>query len=208
MNVRLFATLLIALTFTACSKDEEPEPVITPPAPVISPAEMTSTPQNEVEYTFKAITQGSKYTWDFGDGQTGKGKTVTHTFPKAGNYTVVLKVLDTEEVEHFGEKVIDIDVDNAYILSHGWEIVSGTKEGKEYADANGSAYTFYGNGEGLAGSSIDMPWEFNGDESQVILWPGLEYEVAWNLDELSMWEMAINFTSSKGEAYTYKFEQR
>lgn len=35
------------------------------------------------------------YTWTFGDGQTGTGATVAHTYAAAGNYTATLRVADT-----------------------------------------------------------------------------------------------------------------
>lgn len=34
--------------------------------------------------------------WDFGDGQTGTGSTVDHTYPKMGTYTVTLTVTDAD----------------------------------------------------------------------------------------------------------------
>ena len=34
------------------------------------------------------------YSWDFGDGQTGTGRTVSHTFTDAGNPTVTLTIID------------------------------------------------------------------------------------------------------------------
>ena len=36
------------------------------------------------------------YAWDFGDGSTGKGRTVSHAYAKAGTYTVTLTVTDAD----------------------------------------------------------------------------------------------------------------
>lgn len=42
----------------------------------------------------KSQGENLKYTWDFGDGQTGSGATVTHSYAKGGNYRVMLTVDD------------------------------------------------------------------------------------------------------------------
>lgn len=39
------------------------------------------------------------YFWDFGDGTTSSEPVVTHTFPKAGDYDVTLKVVDTSDLD-------------------------------------------------------------------------------------------------------------
>jgi PKD repeat protein len=41
-----------------------------------------------------AINQVASFSWDFGDGGTGSGQTVTHTFSKAGVFTVQLTITD------------------------------------------------------------------------------------------------------------------
>jgi PKD repeat protein len=38
----------------------------------------------------------SSYAWDFGDGSTGSGVVAVHTYGAAGDYTVVLTVIDDE----------------------------------------------------------------------------------------------------------------
>jgi ELWxxDGT repeat protein len=51
------------------------------------------------------------YSWDFGDGQTGAGPTVTHIFRDNGNYTVTLRVRDTQGGE--GTDTLLVSVANA-----------------------------------------------------------------------------------------------
>jgi len=66
-------------------------------------ASFTFSPKNPLvneEITFDASAStdpdGSivSYEWDFGDGNTGSGKIVTHSYPSAGDYTVTLTVTD------------------------------------------------------------------------------------------------------------------
>lgn len=41
----------------------------------------------------------ASYTWDFGDGKTGVGATTTHTYARAGTYTITLVVTDNKGLE-------------------------------------------------------------------------------------------------------------
>ncbi|MDX1271024.1 PKD domain-containing protein, partial [Bizionia paragorgiae] len=44
---------------------------------------------------FSGSGAGATYTWDFGDGNTATGQTVTHSYPNAGIYQVTLTITDT-----------------------------------------------------------------------------------------------------------------
>jgi parallel beta-helix repeat protein len=48
------------------------------------------------------------YVWLFGDGTTGSGQKVTHTYTKAGNFTVLLSVTDNEGYSDSLSKTIDV----------------------------------------------------------------------------------------------------
>jgi PKD repeat protein len=67
-----------------------------------------SAEQNALEYTFDASgsidtnTEGKidSYEWDFGDGESGSGRTVTHTYSEVGIYEVALTVVDDAGAEN------------------------------------------------------------------------------------------------------------
>ena len=54
------------------------------------------------------------YTWDFGDGTTGYGKVVNHSYMRPGNYTITLTILDNENLSNSTSKQIEVksDLDN------------------------------------------------------------------------------------------------
>ncbi|MCX6092447.1 MAG: PKD domain-containing protein [Candidatus Bipolaricaulota bacterium] len=46
------------------------------------------------------------YAWDFGDGSTGSGKSVVHTYSAAGTYTIILTVTDEWDASDHAAKTI------------------------------------------------------------------------------------------------------
>ena len=48
------------------------------------------------------------YNWDFGDGSSGSGETVTNTYESAGDYTVELKVIDNDGATDTTTQTIDV----------------------------------------------------------------------------------------------------
>lgn len=68
------------------------------PTAVIDASPVSGVPPLEVNFDASESSDPDgnilEYTWDFGDGSTGAGKTTTHTFQGEGNYTVTLTVKD------------------------------------------------------------------------------------------------------------------
>ncbi len=48
------------------------------------------------------------WSWDFGDGETGRGEVVTHTYDKPGTYTVKLTVKDSAGREASIEEKLEV----------------------------------------------------------------------------------------------------
>jgi hypothetical protein len=82
---------------------------LVPPNIVVPPDDLTPTftispsvaPEgSEILFDASASSSTSQnfiasYTWDFGDGRSGSGKTESHVYSVAGNYTVVLSIKDS-----------------------------------------------------------------------------------------------------------------
>jgi PKD repeat protein len=49
-----------------------------------------------------------RYAWDFGDGQTGEGKTITHTYKTAGTFTVKLTLTDDRGAKNSLSRTITV----------------------------------------------------------------------------------------------------
>ncbi len=61
--------------------------------------------------------------WDFGDGKTGTGSTISHTYAEPGTYTVELRILDNRgEKDSSTAEILALEVPQGYLLRHyEWE---------------------------------------------------------------------------------------
>lgn len=87
----------------------------------------------------------ASYAWDFGDGDSGTGKTATHTYAEAGTYTVRLTVTDNDGVVDSADRQITVAPGPATIAADafgrtgsGW----GTADtGGAWSVSGGSAFS-------------------------------------------------------------------
>lgn len=132
------------------------------------------------------------YTWDFGDGSTGEGKTAEHTYSKAGTYTVMLTAADESGNTDTDELVVTV-YDKSYciaeiqVLDANGRVLSDAAAYSElpdmtqsmyYADGNGviplitksGTYDFYffANGYMPYKKSIDLQGISTGDDRQKV----------------------------------------
>ena len=84
--------LLVMAALTGCFGGSQPHAAFTatpdsgfPPLEVAFDAGASSSPNGAI----------LSYDWDFGDGTTGVGETVTHTYPEKGSYQVTLVITDS-----------------------------------------------------------------------------------------------------------------
>jgi PKD repeat protein len=88
-----FMTLLLLLSFSACKKGNTDKDLGV--APTADQVKFTVTPgaTNANIVTLVNQSPGFKALWDFGNGATGDGNTVTAAYPLAGTYTVKLTIV-------------------------------------------------------------------------------------------------------------------
>jgi hypothetical protein len=89
---KLFLASLLALALTGCL----PVPIFeVTPSTARAGTELSFDASGSVVATVPEGNVAVGWSWEFGDGETAKGKTVTHTYDKAGTYTIKLTVTDS-----------------------------------------------------------------------------------------------------------------
>ncbi|MGM9426992.1 PKD domain-containing protein [Hydrogenophaga sp. MI9] len=89
---KIFLGSLLALALTGCL----PVPIFeVTPSTARAGTELTFDASGSVVATVPEGNVAVGWSWSFGDGETAKGETVTHTYEKAGTYTIKLTVTDS-----------------------------------------------------------------------------------------------------------------
>lgn len=137
----------------------------TPPQPIITAAKVTSSSRVtfSAEQSSDSESTLSSYRWDFGDGNTGTGPRVQHTYSKTGEYRVTLQVNDGEGLSNSTRTTEHILLINQYpiadfnspvVVAPGQEF---TLDGSLSTDSDGliTSYEWYNEGELIGtGSTI------------------------------------------------------
>ena len=82
------------------------------------------------------------YAWDFGDGTTGSGKTVAHTYSAAGTFTIILTVTDNWDATDQAAKTVYVTAAEPAGPTASFTVSasSGTSPLNVTFDASGSSY--------------------------------------------------------------------
>ncbi|HTL70378.1 MAG TPA: PKD domain-containing protein [Candidatus Eisenbacteria bacterium] len=97
-----------------------------------------------------------KYTWDFGDGETGEGSVVSHSYQKPGSYRVRLTVDDGKSTECSvaTDALVATVADRASVTLKGTEATCVGRNAHFDAQGTGGKYTWdFGDGETAEGGS-------------------------------------------------------
>ncbi|MDF1694741.1 MAG: S8 family serine peptidase [Saprospiraceae bacterium] len=127
-------------------------------------------------YTFKSkIVGANTYTWDFGDGNTGSGKTVSHTYEESGTFTVILdaenscgSITEMSEVSINLTNVKDLTVED-FVIS------PNPNQGDFYItlpDVEGNELNI--DLISIDGKLLDSKRILNGSSGQVVAWNGIQ----------------------------------
>jgi PKD repeat protein len=129
-------------------------PLLAPPTAFIS-GPGNGTVNQSVNFDGSGSTAGSgsitSYAWDFGDGSTGTGAKVSHTYTKSGTFTVLLTVTNSNNLTDQAQHSITIAG-----LASPKAVISGPSSGTE-----NQAVNFDGSGSTAGSGSItSYAWDF------------------------------------------------
>ena len=148
-------------------------------APTASFTTGMSTPAPGEDVTFDASGSSdpdssiASYAWNFGDGATANGQSVTHSYDSAGDYTVTLSVTDDDDASATASTMVSVSSGNAvpdasFTVSPSTPEPgeSATLDAAESADPDGSITSYewaFGDGTTATGESVTHTYEQTGE---------------------------------------------
>ncbi len=128
------------------------------------------------------------YYWDFGDGNTDSGVTVTHTYSTAGTYTVTLTVVDSNGFTDNDTVVISVSVNNPPTADFSWGAARSTGKTYQFQDKSSDD-----------GAVVKWNWEFGDGTTSSDQNPSHSYTSPGNYTVcLTVWDdKGLNSTTCK-----------
>jgi PKD repeat protein len=118
-----------------------------------------------------------EYGWDFGDGESGSGQTVSHTYDSDGEYTVTLTVTDNEGATESATKTVTLGEQPPVSIKIN---VGGSESGDFMADRqwDGETYGYDGNGSTTVSMNDAVSGTDNDAVFQSVRYQDFTYKVA------------------------------
>lgn len=171
MKIRLaimaVVTAVLALILTGCCLFNQPPMALIQASPTEGPAPLTV----EFDASRSADPNGEiiKYKWDFGDGISGSGITLTHTYNREGSFNVTLIACDKCGAKNSATVVIEVTSANiAPVANFTYSPINPSVGQTASFDASGSydadgeivSYTWdFGNGSNGAGKIVTHAYD-------------------------------------------------
>lgn len=101
--------------------------------------------------------EGARFAWDFGDGATSEGVTATHTYERAGSYTIELTVTERAGKRDTASTMVTPRLTNRGPTASFRHVISGLRisvNASESSDPEGPIYEYawdFGDGETSTG---------------------------------------------------------
>ena len=164
-----FSILLMATIIFMSSCRKDPEPTLTEP-PTAADAVFTYAPSaaNDNIIDFTASNSSMTCNWDFDNGTTGSGATVTAIYPNAGTYTVTLTVFNQGGSASSSQDIVIDQTDPSLLSDPLFAFLTGGVNGpgsKTWVIDSASA-THFGVGPDPVGAAGDYPeyWDAGPNE--------------------------------------------
>lgn len=144
-----------------------------PPPPVPCSAHFSDHQQSgslDVEFEGSMNLPGTTYSWDFGDGTTGSGMDITHTYAAAGSYNVCLTVTLTDSTG--AVLCTDTDCDSVTVSAPQPAPVNCSAHFRYFTMRGDTSVRFFG---GFATDVITYAWDFGDGSTDTIKNPKHTY---------------------------------